>query len=92
MKVQVRVFSYLREYLTVEEGANHEIELELPSGATLRDLFTRLGIDRHFEEDIFGGDVGNIFQVLVNQQAVNTYSHPLQDGDSVVMFPPMSGG
>jgi molybdopterin converting factor small subunit len=92
MKVQVRVFSYLREYLTVEEGANHEIELDLPSGATLRDLFIHLGIDRHFEEDIFGGDAGNIFQVLVNQQAVNTYSHPLRDGDSVVMFPPMSGG
>ncbi|MFZ5808138.1 MAG: MoaD/ThiS family protein [Chloroflexota bacterium] len=92
MKVQVRVFSYLREYLTVEEGANHEIELELPSGATLRDVFIHLGIDRYFEEDIFGGDVGNIFQVLVNQQAVNTYSHLLQDGDSVVMFPPMSGG
>lgn len=92
MKVRVRVFSYLREYLAVEGNANSELDLELAPGATVKDVFIRLGIDRHYKGDIFAEEIGHIFQVLINHQAVNEYSHPLQDGDEIVMFPPMSGG
>lgn len=92
MRVSVRVFSYLRDYLTVEENDKREIELELAPGATIKDVFIRLGIHQHYKEDIFTEEMGRIFQVLINHQAISDYSHPLQDGDEIVMFPPMSGG
>lgn len=92
MRVSVRVFSYLRDYLAVAGSDQREIELEFAPGATVKDVFIRLGIDRHYKEDIFTEEIGRIFQVLVNHQVVNEYSHLLQDGDEIVMFPPMSGG
>ncbi len=92
MRVTVRVFSFLRDYLKAQGKENREIELELPPEATIKDVFIRLGIDQHYKEDVFSEEMGHIFQVLVNHQAVNEFSHPLQDGDTIVMFPPMSGG
>jgi molybdopterin converting factor small subunit len=92
MKVTIQVFSYLRENLPSEVDARGQIELELPDGAALRDLFVRLGIAARLGEKIFAADVNNTFQVLINNTAVHQYEHPLSDGDTIIMFPPMAGG
>jgi molybdopterin converting factor small subunit len=92
MKVQVQVFSYLREYLPPGTSSRGEVELELDDQATLRDLFTALGFERRLGSNIFNEKVENTFQVMVNQAAVENYNYSLSDGDRVVMFPPMAGG
>jgi len=92
MKVDVQVFSYLREYLPPEMNASGKITLELSASATLKDVFAALGIAARLGEKIFASDVNNTFQVLINDAAVNHYSHPLADGDVIIMFPPMAGG
>jgi molybdopterin converting factor small subunit len=65
---------------------------KLSDGATLHNLFVRLGIADRLGEKIFAADVNNTFQVLINNTAVNQYTHPLSDGDTIIMFPPMAGG
>jgi molybdopterin converting factor small subunit len=92
MKVQVQVFSYLRDYLPPGSSPRGELEVELPEGSTLKDLFIDLGIDQRLGRDIFSSPLGNIFQVMVNHVAVDDFDHPLAEGDIVVMFPPMAGG
>lgn len=92
MNIHVQVFSYLREYLPPNSSSGGELDLDMPEGATLKDLFVTLGIDRQMGNHIFSTQVHNTFQVMVNQTAVNDYAHPLSEGDRVVMFPPMAGG
>jgi len=92
MHVHVQVFSFLREYLPPGSSQRGELDVSLAEGATLKDLFIALGLDRRIGRDIFAGEVGNTFQVMVNQLAVNSFAAPLSDGDAVVMFPPMAGG
>jgi molybdopterin converting factor small subunit len=92
MKVHVQVFSFLRDYLPPGSSPRGELEVHLPDGADLKDLFISLGIDRRMGQDIFAGEVDNTFQVLVNHVAVGSFAQALADGDEVVMFPPMAGG
>ncbi len=92
MKVAVRVFSFLREELAVPTNERGEAELELPAGATLKDLFLHLGIDRHLKDDLFSGAVQRVFQVMIDGQVINEFDYPLQEGQQVILFPPMSGG
>jgi|GEM_PF-206693 len=92
VRVYLRVFSYLREYLPPPSNAYGEVEFELPDQATLKDLFIALGFERRLGMRIFDSEVGYTFQVLVNRMAVNDYAHPLANGDEIVLFPPMAGG
>ena len=92
MKVQLRVFSYLREYLPSHSNARGEFELDLPDLVNLKDLFIALGFERRLGTKIFDTQVDHTFQVLINQVPVNDYAHPLADGDEIVLFPPMAGG
>ena len=92
MNVHVQVFSFLREYLPAGSSSRGELDLELPEGACLKDLFLALGLDRRLGQGIFTAEVNNTFQVMVNNLAVNEFDHPLEEGDAVVMFPPMAGG
>ncbi len=92
MKVQLRVFSYLREYLPPHSNARGEMALDLPDPACLKDLFIALRLERRLGTKIFDTPVDHTFQVLVNQAAVDDYAHPLAEGDEVVLFPPMAGG
>jgi molybdopterin converting factor small subunit len=92
MRVQLRVFSYLREYLPPHNNERGEVEFELPEQASLKDLFIALGLERRLGKKIFDVEVDHTFQVLINQVAVSEYSHPLLDGDEVALFPPMAGG
>lgn len=92
MRVQLRVFSYLPEYLSSHSNAPRELELDLPDQASLKDLFIALGFERRLGTEIFDTQVDHTFQVLINQVSVNDYAHPLADGDEIVLFPPMAGG
>lgn len=92
MKVSVRVFSFLREALSVPTNERGEAELELPTGATLKDLFLALGIDQQVKDDLFGGSVQRVFQVMIDGQVINDFAYELQEGQQVILFPPMSGG
>lgn len=92
MKVQVQVFSFLRDFLPQASRQSGEVEVDLPETATLQDLFVCLGIHRQIQQDIFAHELNHSFQVLINDVAVNSYSQPLCAGDRVVLFPPMAGG
>ncbi|RCK74809.1 MAG: hypothetical protein ANABAC_1526 [Anaerolineae bacterium] len=91
MKVSVRIFSFLREALSVPTNERGEAELELPPGATLKDLFRTLGIDQQVEE-LFSGTVQRVFQVMIDGQVINDFAHELHEGQQVILFPPMAGG
>lgn len=80
LKVRVRLFASLREAV----GAG-ELALDVPDGATVGDVVARLSEDhpevaRH----------PNL--VLARNQAVVEADEPLEDGDEVAVFPPVSGG
>jgi molybdopterin converting factor small subunit len=92
MKIKLRAFSYLREYLPPGSDARGKSELDLPDQASLRDLFIALGLDRRLGSKIFETEVDHTFQVMVNQVAVNDYGRGLAEGDEVALFPPMAGG
>ena len=92
MRVHVQVFSFLRDYLPANSSQRGELDVDLPEGADLKDLFIYLGIDQRTGQDIFAAAVNNTFQVLINFIAIDSFAHPLSDGDAVVMFPPMAGG
>ena len=92
MRVHLRVFSYLREYLPPHSNVRGAVEFELPDQASLKDLFIALGFERHLGMRIFDTEVDHTFQVLVNQMAVNDYAHPVVHGDEIALFPPMAGG
>lgn len=92
MKISVRVFSFLRENLSVATNERGEADLELPDGATLKDLFLTLGIDRQMKDDLFSGSVQRAFQVMIDGQVINDFAYKLQTGQQVILFPPMSGG
>ncbi len=92
MKVHVQVFSFLRNYLPSGSSQRGELDVDLGEGATLKDLFQCLGIERRINQDIFAAEVSHTFQVMINGRAANDYAHVLSDGDNVVMFPPMAGG
>jgi molybdopterin converting factor small subunit len=91
MKIQVQLFSFLRNCLPpgAERG---KAMVELPDGATLADLVTHLGIDQRlgYEATDVGSKAG--WQVMVSGKYEADMGRVLQDGDQVGIFPPISGG
>src|SRR5262245_45199388 len=76
MRVTVRLFAGLRE-----RAATGARELDLPAGATVADVWSRLDLDEE--------PAGLLY--AVNQR----YAEPgmeLADGDEVALIPPVSGG
>ena len=77
MKIKVDLQAYLEQY---SPDGQQAFEYELPEGAFVRDLVTRLGIP---------GDLASII-IVGNTNA--TPSHPLTEGDRVTLIPPLAGG
>ncbi len=92
LNIHVQVFSFLRDFLPLNSSQRGEVDIELPSQATLKDLFIALGIDKKIDQDVFAAEVNHTFQVMINNLAVNDYAYLLSDEETVVMFPPMAGG
>lgn len=81
MRLTVKLFAVLHEVAGVRETA-----VELPHGATVRDLARALwerypGLREHARTTVYA----------VNAEYVPD-SHPLRDGDEVALIPPVSGG
>jgi molybdopterin synthase catalytic subunit len=81
MRVTLLAFGLLRDQLPNPAGS-----LELPAGATVRDLLDRC-------RAVASANAGpwSSIAVAVNQEYVPA-THPLADGDEVALLPPVSGG
>lgn len=77
IKVKVKFFSLLRE----EFGSERMVELK--KGARIAELAEILGLLKRIEE-------GNVFVAKNFENA--EVNDPLDDGDEVAFFPPVSGG
>lgn len=77
MKVQLELFSILRDKLPRE--AHGQTVLELQDGATVEDIVTMLDITRNVV-------------ISVNNVHETDRSRRLQDGDNVKMFSSVGGG
>ena len=88
MKVDVRLFSILRDCLPPAGRGS----VELPERATLADLVSHLGIDRHLGCAAAELTTAASWQVMVSGQFELDMARVLRDGDEVHIFPPISGG
>jgi len=79
VRVEVRLYANLRRYgpqLSIGEA----MELAFDEGATLRHIFTRLGLPE-----------SEVKRVIVNGRS-KKYEYVLLDRDRVAIFPPVAGG
>ncbi len=81
MQVSVRFFARAREAY----GASRA-ELELPSGATLRDCFRAVAS----ESPALGRMEAGL--LIARNEVYAEWEDPLREGDEVALIPPVSGG
>ena len=79
MHVQVKLYANLRRYRP-DLGHGEAAHLELPQGATLRDLLEALGIPEHETKQCFINAI------------IRRSDHVLKEGDEIGIFPPIAGG
>jgi len=77
MKVKVELQAYLEQY---SPNGNDLFDYEVPDGARVLDLVTKLGIP---------GDLASI--IIVSDQNTDP-SYALKEGDRVILIPPLAGG
>ena len=77
MKVKVELQAYLEQYFP---NGNDIFDYEVPDGARVLDLVTKLGIP---------GDLASV--IIVSDQNTDP-SYALKDGDRVILIPPLAGG
>ncbi len=79
MRVQVRLYATLRRYAAGAE-AGTRLDVDLPDGAVLADLFAQLGLPTE-----------EVRMAFVNARARPEDWH-LEAGDEIGIFPPVGGG
>ncbi|TYO97227.1 MoaD/ThiS family protein [Desulfallas thermosapovorans] len=79
LQVEVRVFSGLEKFLP-GVGFGQPLPVELPAGATIRDLLHKIGVP----ED-------QVFTVLVDGRH-QTLDYTTTSGERISLFPPVGGG
>ncbi len=79
IRIQCRLYAALRRYAP-ESGLGEALELELPDGTTLAELYILLKVPP--------GEVKRTFVSGLSKAP----SHALSDGDRVALFPPIGGG
>jgi len=77
MKVTVELQAYLERY---SPDGRSRVEVELPEGATVDHLIRHLGIP---------DDMAQV--IIVNNENAD-FGRRLQDGDQVILIPPLAGG
>jgi len=91
LKIKVKFFASFREVFQVRER-----EVDLQSGSNMRDLLNLLCDSPKRLEQIFnGGDLKPYLAILKNGKHIyhlNGLETRLDDGDTVVIFPPAGGG
>ena len=84
MRIRVRLFASLRDRFP--EGDRGRSDVELPTGASLADLIERLEIpDRLAQMVLVDGQ-------QAPRQRGRREKQTLRDGQTVSIFPPVSGG
>ena len=77
MKVKVELQAYLEQYSPNDHGS---FELELPAGATVRDIVRKLQVP------------DELASVIIVSDMATTPEHALREGDHVTLIPPLAGG
>ena len=83
MKVKVRLFAVLRDKLPADADG-HEVEVDVPEGATPLDVIHRLEIPEELAHLV----MVNGFHLLRDDVRKRT----LQAGEVLSIFPPIAGG
>ncbi len=91
MKIHVQLFSTLRDCLP-PEAERGRLSLELSEGASLDDLFQRLGVDACLNPGKSFAAQLDSWQISVNGEFTRDLGRILREGDQVVVFPHMAGG
>jgi molybdopterin converting factor subunit 1 len=81
MQVRLLFFATLKDIV-----GSRQLQLDLPSGATIGDLLTRLE-DRYPRIK----DYRPVLLTAINEEYVG-HGAAIADGDEVAIFPPVSGG
>ncbi len=79
MRVSARLYATLRRYQP-QLGHGESVVMDLPDGATLRDLLTALHVPSEETKQCFVNATGQ------------ELDYKLRDGDDVGIFPPLAGG
>ncbi|MAA66478.1 MAG: molybdopterin converting factor subunit 1 [Alteromonadaceae bacterium] len=83
ISITVRFFARLREQLATES-----LSLSLPSASRVSDLIDTLAA----KGDQWSELKGSAQVMIAVNQTMARASHPLDDGDEVALFPPVTGG
>lgn len=84
MKVTFKLFASLQDYLPVEAKMKNALELDLPEGATIQQVIERFGLPQK-----------SCHLALIDGHFVppaERTSRPLQDGNTLAIWPPIAGG
>jgi len=91
MKVKVRFFAYFRDVFGAKEK-----DLELPEGASVRQLFSQISDTLERRREIFSSnELKSHVVVLRNGSPLPTasgFDTPLAEGDTLAIFPIVGGG
>ena len=79
MRVDVKLFATLRKYLPAE-AQNKTVSVSLPDGGTVGDALDAAGVPR-----------AEAHLLILNGDS-RSPDHPLQEGDTLSVFPPVAGG
>lgn len=91
MRVKVKTFASFREII-----GKREIEVELKSNSSVRDLLEELCKHYDLRALLFEGDaLQKYIKILVNNEDVvflQGLETKLKSGDEIALFPPVAGG
>jgi molybdopterin converting factor small subunit len=91
MLIQVQLFAHLRDCLPLD-AERGKAQIEIPTQASLLDLFSCLEIERCLGEGKTIVDQIESWQISVNGEFTQDFEYVLKDGDQVIVFPHMAGG
>lgn len=84
MKITFKLFASLQDYLPVEAKLKNALELDLPDGTTVQQVIERFGLPQK-----------SCHLVLIDGHFVPPAArttHPLKDGNTLAIWPPIAGG
>lgn len=84
MKITLKLFAMLTDYLPVQARGDNRVEVEVPDGATITQTIEPYGLPPRL-----------VHLVLVNGHYIPPDSragHVLKDGDALAIWPPIAGG
>ena len=84
MKITLKLFASLTDYLPDQARSSNIVELDAPAGTTISQLIERFDLPPKL-----------VHLVLVNGTFIapeDRASHSLQEGDALAIWPPIAGG